>query len=180
MNIRILLLFFAVLSVAGCSLVPVERYIHEPTSEIPDYLFTHQALPTKFIPAPGEVLLVPDFTAFTADFAVQNSHLLVFSKGEKRILVESAVLEVPEKNVVQTLTLNVSTQPEKLEKGDGVWVAYVDLFVDDGGPEDNCDFAKIHGAKSMTLVVRWRDGDRTIESRFLLQLEVRKEIAWVT
>jgi len=174
-------LFVGILFAAcGCSLVSIERYVHEPTAELPYYVWQNQALPSKFIPPKGEVLMVPDFRTFTASFAGQSSHLKIFTTDKRSLFIESAELEVSEKSVRQSLTLNVTTQPARLEKGDEVWVAYVSLFIDDRVPERNFEFSKIQGADQLILIIRWRDGDKAIETRFPLRRVVRKEAAWVT
>ena len=175
-----LVLGILVITATGCSLVSVERYVHEPTKELPNYLWSNQALPKSFIPKKGEVLMVPDFTTFSTSFAGQRSHLKVFTREKRPLTFVSATLEASESGEFQALSLSVSTDPVRLEKGEEVWVAYVTLFVDDRTPDRNCSFERFRGAAQLQLTICWRDGGDIREQRFTLKKVVRKETAWVT
>ena len=76
--------------------------------------------------------------------------------------------------------LNTSTTPMQLPHDDGYWGARLRLFSDARYGIKNVDFTKISGAENLILTVRWRDGDRIVEQRFILRRVVKNEVAFIT
>ncbi len=176
-----LLLGPALLLASGCVIVPIERYVHEPTAQIPNYRWAKQhVLPRELQPAEGEVLLVPDFATFSISYPTQDSFLHVFTRGNRVVVIIGADLEVPETGVKQSVELNVSTNPVPLPRDHGYWGARVRLFSNSLAESKNVDFAKISGADNLILTIRWRDGNRVVEQRFPLRRVVRKQDVWIT
>lgn len=176
-----LLLGAALLLASGCAIVPVEQYVHEPTARILNYRRTSQPLlPRKLRPAEGEVLLVPDFASFSTSYLYQDGFLLVFTRGNRAVVIIGADLEVPETGVKQSVELNVSTKPMPLPRDRGYWGTRLRLFSNGWGETKNVDFTKISGADNLILTIRWRDGDRIVEQRFPLRRVVRKQDVWIT
>ena len=169
------------LVVSGCVSGPVERYVHEATARIPNHLWTKkQVLPEKLRPAEGEVLLVPDFATFSVSYSGQDGFLHVFTRGNRSVVIIGADLEVSGGGVKQSVELNISTTPMQLPHDDGYWGARLRLFSDARYGIKNVDFTKISGAENLVLTVRWRDGDRIVEQRFILRRVVKNEVAFIT
>jgi hypothetical protein len=170
------------LVVSGCVSGPVERYVHEPTARIPNHLWTKKrVLPEKLRPAEGEVLLVPDFAAFSVSYpGGQDSFLHVFTRGNRSVVIIGADLEVSGSGVKQSIEVNISTTPMQLPHDDGYCGARLRLFSDARYGIKNVDFTMISGADNLVLTVRWRDGDRVVEQRFILRRVVRNEVAFIT
>jgi hypothetical protein len=175
------LLLGAALLASGCAIVPVERYVHEPTERIPNYRWSKQhVLPWKLRPAEGEVLLVPDFTTFSTSYPYQTGFLHVFTRGNRSVIIIGADLEVAGTGVKQSVELNVSTKPMPLPRDYGYWGTRLPLFSNGWAESKNVDFTKISGADHLILTIRWRDGDRIVEQRFLLRRVIRKQDVWIT
>lgn len=170
----------AALLASGCALVPVERYYHPPMASLPDQIGRRQALPWRFIPAEGEVLLVPDFRSFSSSFSSPSSYLRVFTRDNRTVEILSAKLEAADKGVTEIITLNVSKPPVPLPNQSGVWVTGTRLFFDDGAAARNIEFDRIRGAKSLVLTVRVRDGDKIIQRQFPLRRLNRREVVFIT
>lgn len=165
---------------SGCALVPVERYVHPPTAKLSRTIDRNGQLPANDVPRPGAVLLVPDFSTFTSSFSTQYSYLRVYTRDETPVFIESAVLEAPALHVRKSLDLHAWTQPRKLWKGGEGWAGSVRLFFDEHYAPSNFDFSTVRGAAELILIIRWRDGDRTVESRFELKRKNGREVAWIT
>jgi hypothetical protein len=167
---------------SGCVSALVERYEHEPTARIPSNRWMERRVlhQKKFRPAEGEVLMVPDFSAFSSAFPNPHSFLHVFTRGNRPVFIVGAELEVPETGYKQTIELNVLTKPVMLVRDHGYWGARLRLFSDDRFTTSNVEFSKIRGADNLILTIWWRDGERTIEQRFPLRRVVRKETGFIT
>jgi len=162
---------------SSCKIVSYQAYTHKPTQEIKDCLWNTAYKKDKCLKG-KDLVIIPDFRAFTTSFPQPKSRLIVCSKNDDPIWISKAILRVPGDPESET-TLNLSKEyPYKKKMGETEYnVVWILLF-----NQKNTDYSKYKMKERLELELHYsptKSNSPKIEV-FELDLVEKKDIAWPT
>ena len=176
-NTKILLLLACLPLLSSCKLVSYYSYDHKPTQSIKDCLWNTAYEKDKCLKG-KDLVIIPDFRAFTPSFPRPSSRLIVCSKGNDPIWISKAILRVPSETNSET-TLNLSKEyPHRQRMGKTEYgVVWVLLF-----DQKNCDYSKYEMKEKLELEIEYAPAksEPLKTETFELNLIKKRDIAWPT
>ncbi len=167
--LSIIILFF----VSACSIVDVEDYIHESTDGIRHaYIYSHYEEFDK--QASADFVMVPNFRTFSRSYSSPYAKLLILSKSELQVEIQSVELTGRDRSV----TVVVGEVLDITKTRDNTSYFYNSIIA---LRADDLDVSYWNTQDLFTVKVSFSIGDGGTKQReFKLKHNKFKDIAWPT
>lgn len=162
---------------SSCKLVSFYEYVHKPTDSTKDWLWNTGHKKDRRLKG-KDLVIIPDFRAFTTSFHQPSSRLIVCSKYDEPFWISKAILRVPGEEGTET-TLNLSEEyPYREKMGQTEYsIVWILLF-----NHKNTDYSKYEMKEKLELELQYsptKSAPPKTET-FELELVEKKDFAWPT
>lgn len=161
---------------SSCRIVSYYEYTHKPTASIKQALWDGAYESAKCLKN-KDLVIIPDFHAFSPSFPSPNSRIIVCSKNKDPFWIEKAILRVPGDDGETTLELAKEFQFRQPIGDTGYHITWILLFED-----QNTDYSKYRTKEHLELEIHFAPSkNKPIKvETFGLELIKRKDFAWPT
>ncbi len=170
------ILFAFLLLLSSCKAVEYYEYVHKPTAQIKDCLWNSAYKKAKCL-KDENLVLIPDFRAFSPSFSIPQSRLIVCSKNNKPIWISKAILRVKGEKTETTLKLSKEFPYREPTGKTGYHIVWILLF-----DEKNTEYSKYEMKNNLELEIHYSPsrGEPNKTEFFEINLKKRKDVAWPT